>query len=612
MFAHRIFAAVSLLLRFDDLELDVSRYELRRNGRALKLERIPMDVLVFLVDQHERLVTREEIIQRVWGKDVFVDTENAVNTAVRKIRHALGDDPAKPRFLETVPGKGYRFVAKVTVLDRAAARTDAHSSIAGAAMILPETQRSSFGSNETERASIAVLPFVDLSPDSANEYFCDGLVEELITSLSKLDQLRVAARTSAFAFKGKSADVREIGQKLNVGAVLEGSVRKSGNRVRIAAQLISAADGYHLWSERYERDIDLEKIFDVQDEITLAVVDALKLKLLLRRKSVALKRHTDNTKAYEFYLRGLFHVFRSTPTDVETGTAFFQRAIQLDPDYALAHVGLAHAYRVFVMGLDMMPPREGFPKAMAAAQKALEIDPELAEAHAALGYTILWHEWDWNEAEEHFHRALQLNRNSADTHWTYAHLFSITGRHDRALAEIARARELDPLSPLINAAEGVYLLLAGRKDEALAQLRQTVELDPKSWLPHIFLSSTLMEKRMSAEAIEEARIAEMLNHSSAQPIAWRAYTQARAGQRAEAEDALENLLRRSREHYVPPYYIALVYNGLGRLPQTLAWLERGFEVRDPRMIMLKVETKWNNLRREPPFQDLLKRLNLHN
>ncbi|HAF12700.1 MAG TPA: hypothetical protein DCK99_03170, partial [Blastocatellia bacterium] len=318
------------------------------------------------------------------------------------------------------------------------------------------------------------------------------------------------------------------------------------------------------------------------------------------------KNYTANPEAYQLYLKGRYHLFKLTPPEIQTGVSYFNQAIAIDPNYALAYVGLANAYRSFSLSLDM-PSTEVFPKAKAAAQKAVEIDDTLAEAHAVLGVTIFWYDWDWKAAENQFKRALELNPNSEDSHWAYAGLLSTTGRHAEGLAEIKRARELDPLSPIINATEGLNLINAGQTDEALATFQKTFELAPNFWLAHMFASSAYIEKGMYPEAIAEARKARELSASS-QPIAYLGYALAKSGKQAEARGLLEELLKLSTQRYVPPYHIALIYNGLGARDETLAWLEKGYEQRDPKMVFLKVEPKWNNLRADPRFQDLLRRV----
>lgn len=597
MFVRRYESAVGAqqaqVYEFGNYRLDMSkRLLLGRGGnpadastawRPVSLTPKAFDTLVYLIEHGGAVLGKDELMRAIWP-DTAVE-ENNLNQNISLLRRVLGEDRSEHRYIATVPGRGYQFVASVRVAAGTAAPTG------------------------PAEASIAVLPFLNLSADPANEYFCDGLAEDLINALSQLEQLRVAARTSAFFFKGRHADVREIGQKLNVSTVLEGSVRRSGNRLRITAQLISVSNGYHLWSERFDRETEMRDVFDLQDEITLAVVGALELKLLGGEKSVLLKHHTGNIRAYELYLKGRFHLFKATPIEIQTGISFFERAIELDCSYALAQVGLAHAYRLYALALDV-EPAGAFAKAKAAALKALAIDDTLAEAHAALGFIILWHDWDWNAAARQVRRSLELNRHSADTHWFYGRLLSVNGRHHEALAEIELARQLDPLSPVINASEGLYLLYAGRGEEALIRLRETVELDPSSLWARLFLIRALIAQGMFAEAIAESLTLQAMNPDDSLSIAFVGFAQARSGQQGAARATLKHLLQLSSQRYVPPYCIAIIYNGLNERDEALAWLERGFEQRDPRMMLMKEDLTWSNLRDDPGFVSLLKRMNL--
>jgi tetratricopeptide (TPR) repeat protein len=318
------------------------------------------------------------------------------------------------------------------------------------------------------------------------------------------------------------------------------------------------------------------------------------------------KTYTANPEAYQLYLKGHYHVLKLTPPEIQTGISYFEQAIDIDPSYALAYVGLADAYRS-ALSSDT-PPAEFLPKAKVAAQKAIGIEDTLADAHAELGFIIFWYDWDWNAAENQFKRALELDPNDADTHLFYAHLLSNIGRHAEGLAEVKRARELEPLNLRTSALEGQFLIHAGRTDEALASLQRIIELQPNFAFAHLFASSAYIEKGMFADAIAEARKATELNGANSHSVAFLGYALAKSGKTAEARAELEGLLKRSTERYVPPYYIALVYNGLGARAETLAWMERGYKERDAKMVFLKVEPKWNNLRSDPRFQDLERRV----
>ncbi len=321
--------------------------------------------------------------------------------------------------------------------------------------------------------SIAVLPFVNISADAENEYFCDGLAEELLNALAKIEALRVAARTSAFSFKGKETDVREIGRKLNVSVVLEGSVRKSGNRLRITAQLINVTDGYHLWSERYDRQI--EDLFEIQDEVTLAVVDALKLKLLSSEKASLLKQRTENTEAYQLYLKGRYYWHQRTEEAVKKGIECFEQAIDIDPNYALAYAGLADSYSLLGLSeYSALSPTEAFPKAKQASVKALEIDNTVAKAHVSLAFGRMYFDWDFQRAESEYQQAIELNPSYATAHHFRALNLMATGQTDLAIAEMNKAQALEPLSLIINTNLGWMLYFARQYDQAIEQYQKTL------------------------------------------------------------------------------------------------------------------------------------------
>jgi len=368
---------------------------------------------------------------------------------------------------------------------------------------------------------------------------------------------------------------------------------------------VDARDNTQVWGERYQRR--LADLLTLQQDIARDVSQRLRVRLSGSDEQRLAKSYTKNAEAYQLYLKGRFHVLKLTPAENQKGVSYYQQAIAADPSYALAYFGLAYAYSSLALSGEL-PATEWFPKAKAATQKALEIDDRLAEAHASLGFILFWHERDWAAAEGQFRRALELNPNSAETHMGYAHLLSNTGRHAEALAEIRRAREHDPLNLLINSLEGQFLVHAGRADEALASLQKTLELEPNFWFARMTASSAYIEKGMYAEAVAEARKAREFFGGSSHPASFLAYALARSGRRDEARAELEELLRLSKERYLSPYNIALVYNGLGEPDEALAWLGRGVEQRDPRMTFLRVEPKWNNLRPDTRFQDLLRRV----
>jgi len=461
--------------------------------------------------------------------------------------------------------------------------------------------------NTSQIESIAVMPFQNASGNADVEYLSDGITESLINSLSQLSHLSVKARSSVFRYKGKEVEAQQVAAALSVQAILNGRVVQRGDDLTLYISLVDGRNGNQLWGEQYHRK--LTDLVTLQNGIAREVSQKLRARLSSADEQKLAKTYTTNTEAYQLYLKGRYHAYKLTPPETQRGISYFQQAIKIDPSYALAYVGLADAYRSLPIAGEM-PSTELLPKAKEAAQKAIGIDDTLAEAHAVLGFIIFWYDWNWNAAENQFKRALELNPNSADTHLAYAHLLSSTGRHAEALTEIKHSREIDPLNVRTNALEGQYLTHAGRTDEALAVLQKTFELEPNFWLAHLFASSAYIEKGMFAEAAAEARKARALSGVSTHPLAFLSYALAKLGKQAEARAVLEELLKLSKERYVSPYNIALVYNGLGERDETLAWLERAYEQRDARMTFLKVEPKWNNLRDDPRFQDLLRRVGL--
>jgi serine/threonine protein kinase/TolB-like protein/Tfp pilus assembly protein PilF len=460
-------------------------------------------------------------------------------------------------------------------------------------------------SNPAHIESIAVLPFVNETGNSEAEYLSDGMTETLINGLSQLPNLSVKARSSVFRYKGKEIEPQKIAADLSVQAILNGRVVQRGDELTLYLSLVEGRTGNQLWGAQYNRK--LTDLVTLQNEIARDVSQKLRLRLSGADEQRLAKNYTDNTEAYELYLKGRYHLHKLTPPEIQTSISYFQQAIDIDPSYALAYVGLADAYRSFGLVGDRSPG-EFFPKAKAAAQKAIEIDDTLAEAHAELGFTIFWYDWDWNAAEKQLKRALELDPNNADNHLFYAHLLSNTGRHAEGLAEVKRARELDPLDLRINGLEAQFLIHAGKADEGLAILQNPSGLNANSWFAHMFASSAYIEKGMFAEAVIEGRKAKELNVANSQTTGTLAYALAKSGKQAEARGLLEELLRLSTQRYVSPGNIALVYNGLDERDETFAWLERGFKERDQKMVFLKVEPKWNNLRADPRFQDLLRRV----
>jgi serine/threonine protein kinase/Tfp pilus assembly protein PilF len=462
--------------------------------------------------------------------------------------------------------------------------------------------------------SIAVLPFANLSADKEQEYFCDGMAENLINALTHVEDLRVVARTSAFSFRGKEIDIREVGRKLKVETLLEGSVRKAGSRLRISAQLINVADGYHLWSEKYDRDIGEtccpEDIFTIQDEISLAVVDKLKVKLLGEEKAKLVKRHTRDLEAYDLYLKGRFFWNKRTQEGYRKSLGYFQQAIDRDPTYALAYVGIADCHNLLGW-YDYLPPQEAFARARAAAQKALEMDDTLAEANASRGWISTNYEWDWPAAESKYRRAIELNPSYATAHQWYAEYLSYMGRHDESVAEAKRAQELDPFSMIINTDLGQVLYYARQYDQAIEQLQKTLELDPNFIVAHFFLAFVYAQKAMNDKAIAEAqRAMDLSARDHSLILAQLGATYSYSGRRDDAKKVLDELHQLSNQRYVSPFYMALIYMGLGQKDQAFEWLERAYKERDHWLETLKVHPWLDSLRSDPRFTALLKRIGL--
>src|SRR5712692_1187642 len=416
--------------------------------------------------------------------------------------------------------------------------------------------------------SIAVLPFTNMSADQENEYFCDGLAEELLNALAKIENLKVAARTSAFSFKGKSASISEIGNTLGVKTVLEGSVRKSGNRLRITVQLINAADGYHLWSERYDRE--MKDIFDVQDEITLAVVDALKVKLLGEEKAVVLKRYIENTEAYELYLKGRYYYNKHTTEDWLKGIEYFEKAVEIEPEYAPAYAQIGVTY-VALSFFGLFPPHQTLPKGTAVVTRALEIDDQLAEAHAALANILFYYDWDWAKAEREFKRAAELNPNDANTRWRLGLLLVSRERFAEAIKAARRAIELDPLSLLANLYAGFIYLLADRPDDALKQVARMIEIEPNFHGAYWLKGGVYLGQEKPKEAVEALEKSMTLGGT---PIvkSYLGCAYGLLGKRDEALGVLNELLETRERQYTTAFNIARVYNGLGEIDSACAWL----------------------------------------
>ncbi len=454
--------------------------------------------------------------------------------------------------------------------------------------------------------SIAVLPFADLSPQKDQEYFCDGLAEELINSLTHISELHVPARSSSFSFKGKDIDVREVGNTLNVQTVLEGSVRKAGNRLRITAQLINVSDGYHMWSERFDRDMD--DIFAIQDEISLAIVDNLKVRLLKGEKTKIIKRHTEDKQAYNLYLKGRYFWNRRHEGDMKKAIECYQQALAKDPTYALPYVGIADVFNVFGLW-SFIDPKEAFSKAKGAVGKALELDESLGEAYTSLGFINMCFDWDWGTADNNFRRGIELNPKNAYAHGWYGIYLIARKRNKEADQEAHKALELEPLSPIMNALLGVVLGNGGEIEKGREQLRKALEMEPNLPMAHLWLGQQYFIAPEDFErAIFHLQKAVQLGITFA--LGWVGWVLAHTGKKAEAEKMLARLDEIAKQRYIPPFQKALVFIGLDRLEEALEHLQKAYKEREPFFVFFLLDVVPGPIRSDPRFLAILEKIGL--
>ena len=454
--------------------------------------------------------------------------------------------------------------------------------------------------------SIAVLPFVDMSAQKDQDYLCDGLTEELINGLANIDGLRVVARTSAFEFKGKGRDIRKIGEQLNVRAVLEGSIRRNGDQLRITAQLNDASNGYHLWSKTFDRD--LKDVFTIQEEISQAIVETLRVNLAPHK--VPVKHYPNDVEAYELYLKGRQFVNTITVDGVKSALNAFQQALARDPEYAPAYAGLAEAYYWLAMRSGL-PPKEAFPKAKEAALKAIQMDDRLAEGHSSLAAVLYSYDWDWDPANREFQRALELSPNNAAIRYIYARYLTSMTRLDDAQRQIRRAEELDPLALAVKQHAATVCFLRHEFDRALEEDRRMLALDPNFYMAYSGMGTAFLGLHRDREALEAAAKAVTLSaNRDPMPLTWFGTIAGLTGNREKAEAVLHQLQEMSQQRYVRPIFIGHIYAVLGDKDRAFVWLERAFAERDVQLSFLRSDFRWDPLRTDPRFSALFKRMRL--
>lgn len=567
---------------FGPFRLDAAAGILFRGSRRLALRPKLIEILAVLVEAKGTLVTKEELLQKVWP-GVVVE-EGSITAHISLLRKILGKETGGRTFIETIPKRGYRFAASVKVESQ------------------PQTPVTG------PRVMLMVLPFENFSQDKEQEYFSDGLTEEMITQLSRLnpEKLGVIARTSAMQYKSTKKPVQQIGRELGVAYILEGSVRRSRNRVRIAAQLVQVQDQTHVWAENYDRELD--DILILQGEVAKAVAEQIKVKFLSEKGEAVGGSRRVNPQAYEAYLKGRYFWYKRTEEALKKGIDYFNRAIASDPSYAMAYVGLSDSYLILA-ARGIMPVYEVLSKAKAAVTRALEIDALLGEAHASLGHLRL-HDWDWTGLDDELRLAIELNPGNAFAYYYYSEYLMAAGRSEEAIAVVKKVGEIDPISIVLNTTlPGQYYFI--RQYQLAADLLEKAsDLDPTHFLPHFRLGQVYIQERSYAKAIKEMQKAITLSRRSTETLAGLAQAYAAAGMTARMQELLDELNERSKHGYVSPYYMAKIYSALKDKDQTFRWLDAAYRIRNLDLIELNIEPGFDNLRSDPRFARLLSQIGL--
>lgn len=627
------------IFRFGPFEFHGQGCELRKHGLRIKVTGQPISVLAMLLERPGEVVTREDLQKQLWPEGTYVDFEHSLNAAVKRLRQALGDSADSPRFIETVARNGYRFIAPLgeRIDDLAEPAGQQHADepesapqakdaakwlgflafphvmagvlllpiiIVGLLIGLHESRPTHTGSGGPIR-SLAVLPLANLSGDPDEEYFVEGMADSLRQHLEVISALRVISRTSSMYYRGSGKPLPEIARQLNADAVVEGSVLRSGNRVRINVELIQTATDTHMWSGSYDRD--LKDIFALQAEVAQRIADEIRATLTPPERARLARRRTPDPDAYFAYSKGRFFWNKRTEVDLKRAIGYFQQAIEKDPNYALAYDGLADCW--LPLGwYAYMAPSETFPYAKVAVRKALALDDSLAEAHTSLAFVTLYYDRDWAKAEREFRRAIELNPNYANGHHWYAEFLSLEGRHQEAITESERARELDPLSNIINTWVGSRYFFARQYDKAIEQYRNTLEMNPGFVPVHLVLGQALEQKHMYREAIAELEKAVLLSDGSPIYMASLVHAYGAAGRRGQARKLFDKLWNLSGHRFVSSYDLALASLGIVEADRTFALLARAVEERSPRVAFLGVDPRFDALRSDARFKELMIRI----
>ncbi len=643
-------AASSGHVRFGVFEADLSAGELRKHGLKIKLQDQPFQILALLLQRPGELLTREELREKLWPGDTFVDFDHGLNNAMNRLREALGDAADTPRYIETLPRRGYRFIAQVDnaapsgisapaipasptepALAPTGEKAAQHAALIGSRRLLARfwlpssalalglaalllvnpgrlRQRLLGGTAPARIRSIAVLPLENLTGDSSQEYFVDGMTDALTTELAQIGALRVISRTSAMQYKGTKRTLPQIAKELNVDAVVEGTVARYGNRVRLNAQLVYAPVERHLWAKPYERDAG--DIFTLQSELARDVVREIAVKLTPQEAGRLARPRPVNAEAYDSYLKGLYYWHLQSPPSFREALRFLQQAIEKDPNYAPAYVGLSGCYRRLAFA-GPAPPAENIALAERAARKALELDDTLAEAHTTLASNMFRFHYDWLGSEKESKRALELDPNSPEVHKEYGVFLRCFGHYEEAIAESRRAWELDPLSADGRVGFGLAYLIARRYDQAIHQFQEALAMDPQRTEAHFQLGQAYQfsgDLHRAIQELEKAVAASQRNNHFHVAALGNAY--ASAGRRADAEKLLTELVRRSAREYVTPYNMAVIAVGLGRNREALDWLERAYGDRSFPLVTINSWPWFDPLRSDPRFQSLVRRIGL--